>query len=37
MNVAHVVAVACVAGGIVFVRDCAREQLDSRGFACTAS
>ena len=37
MNVAHVVGVACVTGGIVFVRDCVREELDSRGFARTAS
>ena len=37
MNVAHVVVVACVAGGIVFVRDCMREELDSRGLARTAS
>ena len=32
MNVAHVVGVACVASGIVFVRDYVREVLDSRGF-----
>ena len=37
MNVAHLVGVACVAGEIVFVRDCVREALDSRGFARTAS
>ena len=37
MNVTHVVGVACVAGEIVFVRDCVREALDSRGFALTAS
>ena len=37
MNVAYVVVVACVAGGIVFVRDCMLEELDSPGFARTAS
>ena len=37
MHVAHVVGVACVAGEIVFVRDCVRQVLDSRGFARTAS
>ena len=37
MHVAHVVGVACVAGEIVFVRDCVRQVLDSRGFARTGS
>ena len=37
MNVAHVVGVACVAGEIVFVRDCVREALGSRDFALTTS
>ena len=37
MNVAHVVGVAWVAGGILIGRDCVWEELDSRGFAGMAS